>query len=132
MKNRREISDISNTLEKHYQACSKLTHKTAYDSIFRSVSRFITLEEALLNQLTQFDCDKNNIQIRKNQFNNTEIFESYGELLNANTSLIKYLTEMIAVIENIEVCSLLSYWTAAMKIENDDIASKIEYAHTIT
>ncbi len=131
MNNRKDIRDLINTVNDHYYACSKLIKKTAYDTIYRSVSRFITLERSLLDELIPFDDEKVTLPFAVQNLGNTPTFRSYREMLQANRELIKYLTHMTSVIENVDVSSLISYWTAAMQIECDDIAARIESEQTI-
>lgn len=114
------MKDIITTLEKHYYSSRNLINNSGYDTVSRAVSRFITLEKSLLRQLMLLEFDRAFQEKRAADYRDS--FENYAEMLRANTELVKYLTKRTAAITDEAASSILSYWVAAMQIENDELA----------
>lgn len=126
MNSQKEMQDIIKTLNRHYDSSLHLIDQSGYDSLSRSVSRFMTLEKSLLRQLAIFEGWESHQ--RSVAGTHACAFESYGQMQQENTYLIKYLIRRMGRIENTAACSILSYWVAAMQIENDEIARHLEHS----
>jgi hypothetical protein len=110
-------------LKKHYLSCVDLIKYNAYGNINRAANRFIKVERAMINEMSKiFNIDQSK-SINLEQEN--VIIDNYGDMHESNLQLIMVLKETMRKFNNREVSAFLSYWVAALQVENDELAKHL-------
>lgn len=121
MNNHQEITDIIDRLTEHYHACLALIDHDMHYNLDRSAVRFTQLEKSMLTKLAPFAPESSGGSARQGQ-QTGRTFASHQEMFQANCKLINFLKRRLSAIDNHDICSFLSYWVAALQMENDEMA----------
>lgn len=120
MNNHQEITDIIHRLSVHYHACLALIDHNMHYNLDRSAVRFTQIEKAMLDKLAPFKAERGH---NSHPRQTVAPFASHDEMFQANRALITFLKRRLSAIDNNDVCSFLSYWVAALQMENDEMAN---------
>lgn len=121
MNNHQEITDIIEKLNHHYLASINLANNNLHSSLDRSVNRFRQVEKSMLDKLAPFESYRRETDAGQSG-NRVTPFASHEVMYQANLSLVTFLKHKLAAIENDDIRSFLSYWVAALQMENDEMA----------
>ncbi|MEO9654230.1 hypothetical protein [Marinomonas sp.] len=110
---------VQEVLEKsvsHYQACMGLGDLHESQRISRAASRFIKTEKSMIRDINV------KIGIECPQLPCSDKIKNYSSMYAYNSRLISFIKSKIKQNLDIKVITLLSYWVAALQIENDEMA----------
>jgi hypothetical protein len=117
--NKNELIEIIVRVRAHYDSCLVVINKRFNENVARSALKFAKVEKSMLSKLEVFfDNDESIKEASDKQKVN---FKTYPEMYENNIRLIEFLKLKIKEIKHEEVCTLLSYWVAALQMENDDM-----------
>lgn len=109
-------------LQTHYQACLCVTQKSFNHNVSRTANRFITIERAMINEISDRFIDSVSVDTEDKIFIQ---INSYSDMYRSNLLLISFLKKSIKKFHSPSITALLSYWVAGLQVENDEMAKHV-------
>ncbi|SJN59210.1 hypothetical protein RND59_00205 [Vibrio ruber] len=122
----REFTPVKELLVKiahHRQRCLPLVDAHSHQNIDRSASRFVKIEKVMLNKIANLFFDQNGDDFIAEHTNKTDIatISHYQEMHFMNAQLLRELKQLLRELDDANLAMLLSYWIAALQVENDEL-----------
>ena len=120
------IGHVLFRLKKHYVSCINLVKNRSNGNLFRAANRFMQIEHSMIDEIIR------TFNIKETNINSTHVIEeappvilNYNDMYTSNLNLIGFLKNTIKTFNNQHMSSFLSYWVAALQVENDEIAKHL-------
>ena len=120
------VGDVLFRLKNHYISCINLIGNRSNGNLFRAASRFMKIEHSMIDEIIR------TFNIKETNINSTPMIEearpvilNYNDMYTSNLNLITFLKNTIKTFNNQHMSSFLSYWVAALQVENDEIAKHL-------
>lgn len=114
------VEFVLSHIKAHYSSCADLLSYNSNQNISRSANRFIKIEKSMIDEITKTFSHQNDsnliIQTPIRKLNN------YHDMYKNNVELILFLKVSMKKLNNKSLSAFLSYWVAALQIENDEIS----------
>lgn len=124
---KQQISQLLIQSLHHYQASLSLLQHQANSSVTRAAYRFLRIESSMLNKISHIYFDKELDDFIKHYQVDLSVkpVKSYQDFFAKNCELLTQLKGLIRQIDFPEFKVQVSYWIAALQMENDEIRKHI-------
>ncbi|MCL1067518.1 hypothetical protein L2735_11985 [Shewanella olleyana] len=120
------VDKLISSLKKHYLACLYLINKKDHENISRAAKRFVKIEHSMINEVNRKFNIEEPIQNHLNVAQPLATISNYHEMYHSNVKLIAFLKSTIRQFNNCHMASFLSYWVAALQLENDEMEKHLK------
>lgn len=107
----------------HRQTCLPLVDPHSHMNLARAAYRFVKVEKVMIKKMAELLFDKNGDDIIAEHASKSGIatLGNYKEMHFMNTQLLSELKQLIKDLDDANLAALISYWVAALQVENDEL-----------
>ncbi|MGO1297616.1 MAG: hypothetical protein ACTMIA_09950 [Vibrio sp.] len=107
----------------HRQRCVPLVHAQSHITLARSAQRFVKIEKVMIKKMAMlfFEQDGETFITANSMGYGTAEFGDYQEMHAMNKWMLNDVKLLLKTIDDTNLTALVSYWLAALQIENDEM-----------
>lgn len=127
------LENMLTSIIHHHARSLTLLKKRPNNALTRSAHRFVVVEQALMNRVAKLLFKQKSQQVlsrlahaQRSHSKDDQSFDDYQHMYHANTQLIIALRTHLREITDRSLTLQISYWVAAMQMENDEIEKQIQ------
>lgn len=116
----------------HRQRCEALIYAQSHRTLARSAYRFVKIEKVMIQKMAMllFKQDGEQFITAHNTGYDVIEFDDYNEMHAMNKSMLKDIKSLIKTTGDTNLTALVSYWLAALQIENDEMHKHLPTSET--
>lgn len=124
--NNTRIHELLVRMVHHYQKCLPLVEPHSHQNISRSAYRFVKIEKVMIKKMAELFLDHNGEDFMTQHTRNTiTLLDDYSAMHGLNTRMLRELKQCLRSLDNTHLAAALSYWVAALQVENDELGKYI-------
>ncbi|MFH0240367.1 hypothetical protein [Vibrio alginolyticus] len=107
----------------HRQTCLPLVSPQSHMTLARAAYRFVKIEKVMIKKMAKLFFDQDGEQFIAENATEYGVAElgNYKEMHFMNKLLLDDLKALLRAIDDTNLTALVSYWLAALQVENDEI-----------
>ncbi len=107
----------------HQQRCVSLVHASSHRMLARSAHRFVKIEKVMIKKMAMVFLDQDGEPLIKEAACKQRLasFADYTEMHAMNKRLLDEVKSLLKTIDDTHLTALVSYWLAALQVENDEL-----------